>query len=127
LLANALCHSTDCCLIHRIREQARSHILISFSLSDTEGADQLLELDHLRRQSPLASSGLVRTLGGAFTCTVDLDDVLIDIVCHGGLLFHRGGDLLILIDDHAHCAEDMFPAPAGLFPTAQPCHWPSDG
>ena len=38
---------------------------------------------------------------------VDLDDVLVDIVRHRRLLLGRRGDLLVLVDDHAHRAEDV--------------------
>jgi hypothetical protein len=56
----------------------------------------------------LASSVWCAPFGRAFAGAVDLDDVLIDVMSHGRLLFHRSSDLLILIDDHAHRTKDVF-------------------
>ncbi len=49
----------------------------------------------------------MRALGGMFAGAIDFDDVLIDVVGYRRLLFHGGGDLLVLINDHADGAENI--------------------
>jgi len=76
--------------------------------SHSKGPDQLLQLDHLQGQLPAGLFSLVRALRCMFTGAIDLDDVLIDVMGHGSLLFDGGGNLLVLVDDHAYRAEDVF-------------------
>ena len=72
-----------------------------------ERTDELLELSHLRRQLATGLLSLTGAFGRALASLVDLHDILVDVVRHGRLFFGRGGDLLVLVDDHAHRTEDI--------------------
>lgn len=62
-----------------------------------ERTDQAFQLGHLGAQFAAGPFGLAGAFRGALAGLVDLDDVLVDIVGHGGLLLGGGGDLLVLV------------------------------
>lgn len=73
-----------------------------------ECVDQVFQLGYLGVQFVVGLFGLVGVFCGVFVGLVDFDDVLVDIVGYGGLLFGGGGDLLVLVDDYVYCVEDIF-------------------